>query len=250
MSLKHGDLKDNILPIISIDEFEPKAGDIKDVIVVGFYLKDEPPAKDLNRFIQRSAVDTLSVEVSPNTDNEGRYLVFVEIARNPKFPDIFKVLIKDVENLSGDVNWIIRTYLGQGRDFTLSDEDLFQYVILNPLEYVTKEKFMKESIEQKVSEFLKDSYISDLQVNDSCIKLNSSNKIIEAEFVDVGDYDVVVGRNFLNESAFKLTQVPFEARMLGSILGNYNVSRIDDFYCVSKQHDDNVMLLKNVQIKY
>ena len=71
MSLKNGDLHGTLKPKVSIDEFEPKAGEDNDVIVVAFYLDDEDPAKDLNTFIQRGFIDTLDVEVSPNTDDEG-----------------------------------------------------------------------------------------------------------------------------------------------------------------------------------
>ena len=74
MSLKNGDLAGTVLQEVSIDEFEPKAGDDLEVIVVAFYLTDEAPAEDLNTFIQRGFIDTLDVEVSPNTDEEGRYL--------------------------------------------------------------------------------------------------------------------------------------------------------------------------------
>ena len=40
MALKEGDLKNTILKNISIDEFEPKTGEAKDVMVVGLYLND------------------------------------------------------------------------------------------------------------------------------------------------------------------------------------------------------------------
>ena len=70
MSLKNGDLAGTILPDVSIDEFEPKAGKDLEVIVVAFYLDDEAPAADLNTFIQRGFIDTLDVEVSPSTDEE------------------------------------------------------------------------------------------------------------------------------------------------------------------------------------
>ena len=38
MALKEGDLKNTILKNISIDEFEPKTGEAKDVMVIGLYL--------------------------------------------------------------------------------------------------------------------------------------------------------------------------------------------------------------------
>ena len=47
MALKEGDLKNTILKNISIDEFEPKTGEAKDVMVIGLYLNETAPAKDL-----------------------------------------------------------------------------------------------------------------------------------------------------------------------------------------------------------
>jgi hypothetical protein len=64
----NGDLAGTLLPDVSIDEFEPKAGNDEDVIVVAFHLNDKDPADDLNTFIQRGFIDTLDVEVSPNTE--------------------------------------------------------------------------------------------------------------------------------------------------------------------------------------
>src|SRR4249920_668364 len=126
MSLKNGDLAGTVLPDVSIDEFEPKAGDEKDVIVVAFYLDDEEPAEDLNTFIQRGFIDTLDVEVSPNTDEEGRYLVFVEMSRNDTFPNKFQALLKDVENVAGEMEWEIKPYLAD-RTFDVNDPELYTY---------------------------------------------------------------------------------------------------------------------------
>ena len=71
---------------------------------------------------------------------------------------------------------------------------------------------------------------------------------VGVEVVDVGDYDTVIGRNFLAESAFRLTNRPIEATVLTGMLGVYEVMPIDKFLCVGK--DDKVMLLKNTEIKY
>ena len=45
MTLKYNELQDLVLPKLSIDEFSPKTGDNKDVMVLGFYVKDKEPAK-------------------------------------------------------------------------------------------------------------------------------------------------------------------------------------------------------------
>ena len=46
---------------------------------------------------------------------------------------------------------------------------------------------------------------------------------IVAEVVDVGDYDTVIGRNFLSESAFGVGKNPHEANVLQSMLGNCQI---------------------------
>ena len=47
---------------VSLDEFAPKTGDNKDVIVLGFYVDDIDPAKDLINFIETGAYETLDCE--------------------------------------------------------------------------------------------------------------------------------------------------------------------------------------------
>lgn len=248
MSLKNEDLHGTILPNVSIDEFEPKAGDVNDVIVVAFYLLDQDPADDLNTFIQRGVIDSLAVEVSPNTDDDGRYLVFVEMERDDTFPNKFQALIKDVENVSGKMDWKIKTYLSDDREFAFNDPELYNFVIVSPEEYVSKDEFMKESIEEKVMSFLQDAHIMYCDFKGNTVTMGRGNKSIIAEVVDIGEYDIVIGRNFLTESAFRLTNTPIEATVLTGMLGVYQVMPIDKFLCVGK--DDKVMLLRNTEIKY
>jgi len=248
MSLKNGDLKGTVLDEISIDEFEPKAGEEKDVVVVAFYLLDQPPAEDLNTFIQRGFVETLDVEVSPSTDEEGRYVVFVEMSRDNMFMDRLFALLKDVENLTGKTNWRARTYYSAGKTFSIKDPELSSYLILDPTAYIPKDEFKMDEIKESINSFFTNSYASSLTMQGNEITISDNRRTIVAEFVDAGDYDTVIGRNFLAESAFRLTQLPYEAQVLESILGNCQVLPIGEFLCVNK--DEQVVLLKNTQIDY
>ena len=248
MSLKNNDLIGTILPIVSIDEFEPKAGDDTEVIVVAFYLFDQEPAEDLNTFIQRGVIDSLDVEVSPNTDDDGRYLVFVEMSRDDTFPNKFQALLKDVENVSGPMQWKVKTYLSDDKEFDFNDPAIYKFIITNPEEYITKDEFMKESLQEKVKSFLCDASIMYWDFNNNIMTLGRGQKEIVAEVIDVGEYDTVIGRNFLSESAFRLTDTPIEATILGGMLGPYEVMPIGKFLCVGKGEE--VMLLRNTEIKY
>lgn len=248
MSLKNGDLAGTVLPDVSIDEFEPKAGDEKDVIVVAFYLNDQNPADDLNTFIQRGFIDTLDVEVSPNTDEEGRYLVFVEMSRDDTFPNKFQALLKDVGNLTGDMDWRVKTHLMDDQVFAFNDPELFNHIILNPVEYVPKDEYMKESVQKELNEFLQDSLLFYLNIEGSSVTMGNSRNMVMAEMVDVGDYDTVIGRNFLAESAFNLNNKTTEQMALEHILGNVQVLPIGKYLSVNR--GDKIMLLKNIEIKY
>ena len=245
MSLKHGDLRGTIEPKISIDEFKPKAGNDNNVIVVAFYLKEKDPADDLNTFIQRGSIDTLDVEVSPNTDELGRYLVFVEMSRNSTFVEKFTALVKDIENVSGKQDWYVVTYYSGGREFRYTDPMLFNYLVLDPAQYVSKDEFMTKDLEESVKTFMNNSLVTSLHyAGGSVILSNSSAKVI-AEVVDIGDYDTVIGRNFLSESHYLMGALPYESRVLSSITG-YTVLPLDKYLVV--QNGDCVMLLKNTQI--
>lgn len=246
MSLKNGDLAGTILPNVSIDEFEPKAGKNLDVIVVAFYLTDQDPADDLNTFIQRGFIDTLDVEVSPNTDEEGRYLVFVELSRNDSFPNKFQALLKDIENVAGPQDWKVKTYFSDGQEFKFNDPELYNYVIIEPSDYVPKEKFKVEKIKEGIEDFFSTSYVSDLTIDGNIVTVRGSRHKIAMEVVDVGDYDIVIGRNFLSESAFGVGRNPYEAQVLQSVMGNCQILPLGPYLCVN--NGDKVMLLKNTQL--
>lgn len=249
MSLKNGDLAGTVLPEISIDEFQPKSGTDLEVIVVAFYLNDDAPAADLNTFIQRGFIDTLDVDVSPSTDEKGNYLVFVEMSRDETFPNKFIALIKDVENLTGKMDWEIRTYFSDGKSFAKDDPELLSYIVIDPEQYVPKDEFKMNDIQESVKEFFNDSMLTGLTVDSNVITITGNNRKIIAEVVDIGEYDVVIGRNFLSESAFGVGRNPYEAQILISMLGSQcQVLPIGNYLCVNK--DDKVILLKNTQLKY
>ena len=247
MSLKHNDLIGTILPIVSIDEFKPKSGNIEDIIVVAFYLNEKNAADDLNTFIQRGAIDSLDIEASPNTDEDGRYLVFVEMDRNDTFPNKFQALLKDVQNVSNKMDWKIKPYLSD-TEFESSDPELYNFIITDPTKYVSKDDFTMASIKENIETFFKNSFMSNLTINGNSVIISGSGKTIISEIVDVGDYDTVIERNFLAESAFGMSRTPYEAKILQSIIGNCQVLTLGKYLCVNR--DDQIMLLKNTHLTY
>ena len=96
--LTFGDLEGLVLPRLSIAEYSPKTGNEEDVVVIGFYIKDDKPADDLASFIEKGAVEVLDTEVSPNPDDDGNYLLFVEM-KNEKLMDTVLRLLEDINRI-------------------------------------------------------------------------------------------------------------------------------------------------------
>ena len=105
MTISNGDLRNCIYPEISIDEYQSKTGESEEVIVVAFYAIEEGAANDLDEFIDKSYVEVLDVDVSSNPTTDGKYMIFVEFKREPDFFNKLDKIIKEVENLSGKLNW-------------------------------------------------------------------------------------------------------------------------------------------------
>lgn len=114
--LRPGDLEHLILSNVSVDEFEPKSGQPDNVVVVGFYAEDQEPANDLASFIERGSHDILDTEVSPAPDDEGRYLIFVEMNRDESMFDNTVKILKDIGKLTKVDEWEIKFH---GSDNTI-----------------------------------------------------------------------------------------------------------------------------------
>lgn len=166
--LQEHDLDDLVLPLVSIDEYEPKTGDDKDVIVVGWFVNDEKPARDLERFVEKGDYDVLDTETSPAPNPEGYYLVFAEFLRNDRFPDNLLSLLNSMANLTNIKQWQFKP-LHDDEIYDLDVDNIREHIELDPEkigsaekgedELVDKEeaaetehKEMSESIEKQINE--------------------------------------------------------------------------------------------------
>lgn len=113
--VEYGDLQSLVSTNVSIAEFEPKTGTNDDVVVIGFFCKDEAPADDLASFIEKSVVDILDTEVSPNPDENGFYMVFVEVENENLMTTVFE-LLEDVSRLTEIEKWSLDFYEGASQE--------------------------------------------------------------------------------------------------------------------------------------
>lgn len=110
--VQEGDLQSLVKNVVSIAEFEPKTGSNDEATVIGFYVDDVAPAKDLSGFIERGFSKILDTEVSANPDEEGFYMVFVEVETNDNLMKTVCEILEDVTLLTAIENWNIQFFSG------------------------------------------------------------------------------------------------------------------------------------------
>ncbi len=229
MGLRHLELNGMVIPLISIDEFEPKMGSTEEVIVVSFFCKDELPAFDLDEFIDKSVTEFLDSEVSPNPNEDGFYLVFVEFKRQPNFWLKFYDLVKDIENVAGKAKWSVQPYLVD-KLFALKDPELHDLVITKEDEYVPRSEF-----DQTVESYFQDSDLLLLEADSTHIKLGGTKGNIVLEFIGFGNESTLVKRLRLNEQHIDLFHTSSTLSTMRGMLGrNWEIQTIGDYYFVNK----------------
>lgn len=116
--LRPSDLEHLILDKVSIDEFESKSGESNEILVMGLYAKDEEPARDLSRFIERGYIDVVDTEVSPGPDEDGNYMVFVEIDKNKDTMKKVSEILHDIKSITLINEWNLHFYKGGSHSLT------------------------------------------------------------------------------------------------------------------------------------
>lgn len=176
--LREGDLEDLVMPLISIDEFESKIDD--GAVVVGFFVTDIEPCRDLNRFIQKSSVALLDTDISPAPNSEGYFMVFVELPRDKQFPSRLVTLLHSLKDLVKINKWTFKAHKMKGvKDVT--EDNLTKFIRLEKQK--TKEEIKKE---KEVKEFFTNSFLDSLLVEGKFITLQSGSWKRSYELVDFG----------------------------------------------------------------
>lgn len=240
MGLRHLELSEMVLPLISIDEFEPKTGSTEEVIVVAFFCKDELPAIDLDEFIDKSVIEFLDSEVSPNPNEEGLYLVFVEFKRQPNFWMKLRSLIKDIENVTDKLQWRVQPYLVD-QLYELHDKELHSVVITDQDKYIPKREF-----DQTVESYFQDSDLLVFEQDETHLKLGGYRGGVLLEFVDFGTTDNLIKRLRLDEQYIDLNHTSMTLGSLRGILGgNWEIQTIGDYYFINKVGNERSVVVRS-----
>lgn len=221
-------LKDTISNKVTIDDFRPKTGTDEEMVVISFYVADSAPAHDLESFLQRSPLELVDVDVSPNPDEDGYYIVFIEIERNEELAEAISFLFREVENVSGKMNWLVKPYLAK-KWHRLDDPTFLKYLV-------------PQDIEMDLHEFFKGSMVGDIIVEGQRVTIENINAIV----LGIDTFDEISRRINISESVSGYVSDSSEIRALINSLGSdYEVSTLKNAVLVSNRHNQ-VMVLRDL----
>lgn len=257
MGLSVEDLKDTILKKVSIDEYEPKTGDSSDVLVLGFSLKESSQGQDLYNFLNSSIYEIRDVEVSPNPNPDNYYMVFVEMDRNEDVLNNIRKIVKDVENVSGKLDWVGKTHLTD--DFhPLYDEGISKFVITDPEKYMTKAQWEEQQAEaleletknseetanQNILEFLKNSNLLSASINNNTLEVEDKFNEAKLAIVGFGEAKDIMTEIGINENA--IGDMDSTLRQFNSMLGEMRAIPISEFIVIFHPSQTNVLVTKQI----
>lgn len=120
--IRHGELVYITKPLIEIGMYNPKSGSDDDVIVVNFFVKEENVLSGIQDYIEYIPLKNfISVSTSNYVDEDGFYLVYIEIEKTESLFDDFVFIVKELSNLTSFDEWTIHVYKKQARKIKVSE---------------------------------------------------------------------------------------------------------------------------------
>lgn len=132
--LDYRDLENQVIPIVSIDEYSAKMGTDDEIITLAFAVKGEQAAKDLSNWFERGYDYVLDSQVSTGEISRNKYLVFVEMLRRLAAPERIVELLDDLKTLTSlDLSdWKIKI---NDDEIEVDPKLIKQNIVLSPHEY-------------------------------------------------------------------------------------------------------------------
>jgi hypothetical protein len=147
--LEKGDLARLVHDELHIDEYKSKMGNDEDMIVVSFKVGGKDPAIDLVNFIEKGYDWVIDADTSAGEMEDGDYIVFVEMERNPKVPGRIMVMLDDLSGLTENETSSYRVrYHKDNTDHECNEETLRSLIPTTPQDYLKTVSRDKEALDK------------------------------------------------------------------------------------------------------
>lgn len=89
-----------IIPVLSIDEYEAKTGSDDETVTLAFIVKGKEASQDLAAWFEKGYDFVIDAQVSKGEVRRGKHMVFVEMERRSKVPERIIEMLEDLETLT------------------------------------------------------------------------------------------------------------------------------------------------------
>ena len=241
--LRGGDLEDLVLPLLSVDEYESKIDPT--AVVIAFYVNEQSAAEDLNRFIQRSPIELIDTEISPAPDQQGYYMVFVEMLNNSQFVSNVQGILDEVAPLAYVNDWKLQI---RGND----DLVPFSEEVLENARKAAREdaenasKDEDEKVAESIMRYLTPSMLSNANIYGDKIIIEGGRDQFSFQVIGFGDPSHILSETKLNEMpvSLSLPDVSKCARITAILGEGWSVQKIGDCDVLQRHDSDAVLVLK------
>lgn len=132
--LDYHDLKGQMEPVCSVDEYVARLGDDSNIVTLTFILKNKEAAEDLTTWFELGYDFVLDASVSEGQLSPGKWLVFVEMKRRSNVPKKIVRLLSDLNTLTDmDVtDWTVKV---NEQEYDADVDILKEVIVLTPEQY-------------------------------------------------------------------------------------------------------------------
>ena len=238
--LRSNDLKDMVRNVFSIDTHRSKMGEDRDVCVLSFTVKDRNPAKDLMEFIEKGYNFVLDADVSSGENENGEYLVFVELNRNNKLAENIKDLEYGISKLT-DIDDFKFKYHKENTVREVTEETLKSVIPPTPSEY---DGMMTRIKTEGIKRFFNKTLMDDLSLEGDVITIHKPwDKTVQLRMIKEADTDTILEGSTdtvaMDEDAMS------EIFWLTKVLGDYNINKVGENFMFD--NNGQAMLLQRIQ---
>ena len=235
--LETGDLEDCISDLFTIDRFSSKMGEDKDIVVLGFTVRDKHPALDLMEFIEKGYPFILDADMSSGEEPNGKYQVFAELERTESIAEQIENLLDGIGQLCKCSSWKFR-YQKDASSVDFSTKNILEHVPTSAAEYESR---ITEYKQTDIADFFDQGSVAVMLENNNTLTFTKPYaEPIKVKFIAIGDYEAVKrhipGKLSLDESS------QGQCFFLTKYLGTYDIDKIGNRFLISK--DDKSIVIE------
>lgn len=237
--LKAGDLDGVVETRFTVDQYKSKMGDDKNILVLGFVVDGQAPAKDLERFAEVGYKSVLDADATPGTLEDGKHRVFIEFARTPEVISQINAFLEDLKKLTNIEEFEYTYHKGSNPTF-VSAGTMGEDIPTTPEDYEQRVNEMKVSEARNFFDRY-DMMECTIKENTMVVRKTGAGQDLKFELHKFGPTNEIMKE----AKSFKIDMDSIaECTHLTKYFGPYNITKTNEDQFIFTKGDQSALLSK------